>query len=457
MESVYGIHRNRTTISILEIKQFDDILIINNFATVSDLSDFSFDKKKKINFSCDQEYIINEDIPVPSSIKSKSGIKNYITYFLKKKKPNIDPLFSFHVAESQDDDDNTIYHTSGVDNSSYSSSFEIFESLDQINNATLLKESILAISIKCISHKNFISIYSLDNSLLILAIQNNKIIFSRNIDSSEHDISTDINQTVTYVNQQFRSIQFEIIALSGEISNNIDIPEQLIMMNSLPVATLNPLSFTKNISGEDVNFHIPALGCFLIEESQNIFPKAILAKKQFSFLVKIISYFAVFVLATIFVITLLKYNSYSDTLDKHSDIKSQFKTLVKKTHLLPNSILNKSLLHLDVVKKYLKHNPADTIIKFKNIITELKPDRWEWIYEEKEFPKFRTRFKKKFSSLSDLYFFEHSFSNKINDINTLKAYLYKTNINHKQLIFEATIENAKIEEAVNDIIPMGAP
>ncbi len=458
MSKFYSLSIDNDYVSILDIesdkKSFT--LLDEQVLEIAELEAF-LETKKSVYFSCDQEFIIDEQVKVPAVIKNKSTIKNYILHHFKKANPLKQILFNYKALSKQSDEENTIFQVDGVDEIEYSKSLQVIKNWEKIKSASLSKFALLAISNQCIDEKAYISVYTSGKKILILAIHEKKILFSRsNIISSptpeslQLDMTAEINQTISYIQQQYRDIKFTAIVLSGQMAIDDRIAEQLLMLNTLPICILYPNYLVKNIQQEEGHSHILSIGNLFIPKEYQFFPTSLLGLKQFKLVSNILLTLSTLIFLTVSYFTLDEYSRYSDLLDSYKTIKNRLLNTVKRTKTLSQDELDKSLNHLNIAEKHLKDHPSDIAILLKPLISLLKPISWEWNHTDAML-SLDVKFEKDFTTLSDLHDFEMQFNTLFDDINTTLILSNIPTTNYKKLHYktEVKIISPKKNEAAN--------
>ncbi len=412
---------------------------------LSELETF-IDAKQDVYISCDQEYIIDDLVAVPSVIKNKSTVRNYILHQLKKADPQKQILFNYRELPKQKDEENVTYHVDGVDEVEFSKSLEMVKDWEKIKSATLSKFSLLALSNQCIKEKAYISVYTSGKKILILAIADKEILFSRSnvissptAESLQLDMTAEINQTISYIQQQYRDTQFSTIVLSGQMAIDDRIAEQLLMLNTLPICILYPNYLVKNIEAEVGHSHILTIGNLFVPKEHQFFPTALLGLKQFTFTTNLLLALSTIILLVVSYFTFDEYLRYSDLLEQYHTIKDRLLNTVRHTKTLSQEDLEKSLNHLNIAKKHLKNHPSDTVIELKPLISLQKPSAWEWSHEN-DVLNLSAKFEKPFKTLGGLHEFELEFDSRLDDINGSDNFMKLPNTNYKKLYFTTEVK-----------------
>ncbi len=447
MSNFYSLSIDNGYISLLNIEKKHDTYIVldEQLLELSELDTF-LDDKKEVYFSCDLDFIISEQVKIPVAIKNKSTIKNYILHQLKKAEPLKQILFNHTRLLKQSDEESVLYQVDGMDENEYLKSLEVIKNWEKIKSSSLSKFALLAISNICIKEKAYISVYTSVNKILVLAISEEKILFSRsNIISSptpeslQLDMIGEINQTISYIQQQYRDIKFTAIALSGQMAVDDRIAKQLLMLNTLPICILYPNHLVKNIENEEGQSHILSLGNLFIPKKYQFFPSSLLGLKQFNLLSTILLGLSTCILLTVSYLSFDEYSKYSDLLYSYKTIKSELVNTVKRTKTLPLDDLDKSLNHLNIAEKHLKNHPSDIIILFKPLITLLKPISWEWKHSDATL-SLDVKFEKDFHTLSDLHDFEMQFNKLFKDINSTLTLSNTPTTDYKKLHYQTEVK-----------------
>ena len=447
MSSFYSLSMDNGYISTLTIEKKDGAyLLLNEELLELDELDSFLDSKKDIYFSCAQEFVIDEQVKVPAAIKNKTTIKNYILHQLKKTEPLKKILFNHSKLPKQSDEESILYQVDGVDEEEYSQSLSVIKDWEKVKVASLSKFSLLAISNHCIQEKAYISVHTNSDKILILAIVDKKILFARSNsissptpESLQQDMVAEINQTISYIQQQYRDVQFTAISLSGQMALDDTIAEQLLMLNTLPVCILYPNHLIKNIENAEAQSHILSMGNLFISKEYQFFPTSLLGLKQFKLTSNILLGVSTFIFLVVAYFTFDEYSRYSDLLNEYKTIKSRLINSVRQTKTLSIDDLSKSLNHLNIAEKHLQDHPSDIAILLKPLINLVQPTSWEWKHNESTLT-LDVKFEKQFDTLSSLYDFELQFNKLFEDINSTLTLRNIPTTDYKKLHYQTEIK-----------------
>jgi len=411
---------------------------------LSELSAF-VKNKKNLHISVENIFEFSQNIKVPATITNSKNIKNYILYKIKEINPDRDVLFNFKKLPKQNDEENIIYSVEAIDENSYIASLSFVTDFSKITSATTNKFALLSLSNRCIDEDNYICVHANATTVTVLAIEQKELIFSRAtlIDSSDAqaiqiNIAENITQTLSYISNQFRDIQFKTLALSGSIALDDVITQHILMLNNLNISILYPNSFVQNIDAEESQAHILSLGAYLVEKTNQFLPKKLLALRQFNFTSSIFLALSGALLFVMLYFVFDAYIKYTDLTTKNEVLKSRYLNLFSKTKMLPEKELKKYTNHISMVKKYLKNSPVDTALILKPLIELDKPTEFDY-KDENGIVSFKLVFEKHFKELKNLYKFEKEFNSKFRNINTIIKIEKKTTIDYEKMIYKTNI------------------
>jgi len=446
MKKLYSLFINDKYVSVLLLEEKDGhfSLIKSELIGLDELAE-NLDPKIEIYLCTTQEYSTELLIDVPTVIKNKKNIDNYILHKLKSQESKRNYLFRFEALPSSDDE-NQSYSVYAIDEEEYEKTLQQVPKWENITKATLDKFALFCISEQCLRGYTYISTYTYDKKILIIAVEESKLLFYRtstiNAPTPEAmimEMTSEINQTINYIQQQHRDLNFSVVALSGMLSLDDQIPEQLIMFNALPVAVLYPNTFISNIEQEEAQANLLALGNLYTPKEFLFFPKKLLGLKEYLLTTKILLIAASFLFIFTLLLSSSKYMQYQDTLQEYNTLYNRVNSLMQTTKLLKEEKLKKTLLYLQVTKKNLYKHPVDTIVEFKTLLTLITPKSWLW--EEKDGKvSLKAEFEKSFSTLKELYEFQEEFDHIVADINNGFPLENKKQINYKKLLFVTTLQ-----------------
>lgn len=331
----------------------------------------------------------------------------------------------------------------------------MIDDLSVIERATTNKFSLLGISNECIKEENYFSIHTQANKITTIAVHNGSLIFSRvntivasDARMREINLVEEITQTIAYVQQNFRDINFSVIALSGSLAIDDIIVEHIHMMSQIGISVLYPNTFIKGFEGEEAHQYIFSLGSWYVPKRFQFLPTSILGLKQYALSLKTLLGASIVLAFIGFYLAYDKFDSYSNSLQEYEIVKNRLNILAHKTDTYSNEKLDKSLRYIQMSEKYLEHHPLDIILSLKPLIELEKPEELKWSYLEKSLTLTAT-FKKSFNSLIELYEFEKLFFSEFEDMNITFTKKYSVKTDYKKMDFDTTItiENSQ-EEAV---------
>jgi len=450
MAKFYSISIVNNYVFILHLDKKNDVLIVlESFEIeISELALFVKDKKN-LYISVAQAFEFSENIKVPIAIAKSNNVKNYLFYKIKEANPNIDILFNFKKLPKQNDEENITYSVEVVDEKVCIASLDFVKDLSSIKSATTNKFALLSLANKCIDDDQYICVYTNATIVLILAVEQKELIFSRtiSIDTSnpqtlQMNIAENITQTLSYIGNQFRDVKFKTLALSGSIALDDVVSQHIAMLNNLNISILYPNSFVQNINAEESQSQLLPLGASLVAKSNQFLPKIILGVRQFNFVSAISLVLSLVVLLVMCYFSLNAYNKYSDLANKNKVLESRYLNLLSQTKMLSQKELTKYINHIVMVKKYLQNTPIDTVLLVKPLIEMDKPIGFECKNEDGVI-SFKAIFEKHFKELKNLYKFEKEFNKRFEEINNIVKIEKKITTDYKQLIFKADVHTLK--------------
>ncbi len=432
----------------------------NKSITVLDSEEIEYEElaaycknKKNLHVSVEQKVEFSENMQVPVAIASSRNVKNYLFYKIKESNPNMDVLFNFKKLPKQNDEENVTYTIEALDEKAYLEALNFVDDFSKIKSATTSKFSLLSLANKCIDAEYYICVYTQATTVLVLAVEQRELIFSRatTIESQtpetmQMDIAENITQTISYISNQFRDIKFQTLVLSGSIALDDVIAQHIAMFNTLNISILYPNTFIQNINAEESQEHILSLGSALVEKSNQFLPKLILGVKQFNIVVAVGIILSSIILVFMLYLTFNAYENYSDLTQKNQLLKQRYLYALSHTKMRPKEELKKYEYNIYMTKTYLKESPIDKIIELKPLITLVKPSKFEY-KNEKGVISLKVSFEKKFGELVNLYKFEKEFDSRFNAIKEKLKITKKTTVDYKQLLYTTEITTTKMKLA----------
>ena len=446
MKQIYTLSVTEKFATALKIESAKKQFIVKD-ATLLELSNIQTTtlNQKNIFINIEQEYTVDEIVAVPTAIKNKTSIQNYILQHLKKSALEKKFLFNYQPLEKQTQEEMVLYQVNGVDEEKYEKALSKVVSPQNIKVATLPKFALLSISNQCISAETYISIYTYANSVMVIAVNKKNIIFSRinelsspTPESLQMDMTSEINQTIAYIQQQNRDLNFKLIALSGSLALSDTVTEQLAFMNSIPIAILYPNYLVSNLHNEEIQEYILPLGNLFVPKELQFFPTKLLGNREFKAITNIMLLLSLLLLFATGYYTFNAYTKYNNLMNRYHAIKHKLIKTVQQTKTLPQNELQKTLTHLEIAKKYLKFHPKDMITTLSPLINLLQPEKLQWSYLDKNI-KVDIKFTKQFDTLTSLHLFEKKFANIFQDLNNTTLML-EENSDYKKIYFDATIK-----------------
>jgi len=415
---------------------------------VLDTQEIDYDEKN-LYVSVEQKFEFSENIQVPISIANSRNAKNYLFYKIKESNPNMDVLFNFKKLPKQNDEENIIYAVEALDEKTYLEALNFVDDFSKIKSATTSKFSLLSLANRCIDAQYYICVYTHATTVLVLAVGQKELIFSRvttiesqSPETMQMDIAENITQTISYISNQFRDIKFQTLALSGSVALDDVIAQHIAMFNNINISILYPKTFIKNINAEESQEHILSLGGALVEKSNQFLPKLILGMQRFNIITSVCVVLSLIFLSFMIYFTFIGYEDYSDLIQQNKILKNRYLSTISHTKMLPKEELKKYGYNIYMTKTYLKDSPIDKIIELKPLISLLKPSKFEY-KNEKGSVVLKISFEKKFSELMSLYRFEKEFDTRFNAIKKKLKITKSSTVDYKQLLYKAEISTVK--------------
>lgn len=237
---------------VLDVRKNGKFFDVRSYETLQKDKLSSYLKNKKEYFvTTEVEEEIEEKISLPSLLKNHKTIENAISLKLQQNYSSKKSIFNFSPLPNSEDIENISYAVEGVFEDEYLSALELVGDVNHIKRATTAKFSLLAISNKCLDVDSYFSVYTYGNNIIIIAVHNKKIIFSRsntivanNAELRILNTVEEINQTINYARGQFRDVKFSTVAVSGSVAIDDTITEHLFLsLSYIGMSVLYPNTF----------------------------------------------------------------------------------------------------------------------------------------------------------------------------------------------------------------------
>ncbi|ADN08067.1 hypothetical protein [Sulfurimonas autotrophica] len=438
------LEKNNNNLSILDNEEIE----------VSELASF-IKEKKNLYISTLQKFEFSQNIQVPVAIAKSRNIKNYLLYKIKESNPDIDVLFNFHKLPKQNDEENISYNIEVLDEKAYLNTLDFIDDFSKIKSSTTSKFALLSLANRCIDEDHYICVYTTATTIIVLAVEQQELIFSRTIvvepssmETMQMDITEHITQTISYINNQFRDIEFKTLALSGSIALDDIIPQHIVMFNNLNISVLYPNTFIKNINAEESQEYILSLGTALVSKSNQFLPKLILGIRQFNIASALGLAASLILVFCMFYFTFNEYEKYSNLSNQNKVLEAKYSKVLSQTKMLSQEELEKYVNHISMVDKYLKNTPVNTLAILKPLIKLSKPSKFEY-KDENGLIYFKVDFEKSFTELINLYKFEKEFNKRLNDINSSMKINKNVIIDYKKLIYKVQLSTLSKKNKLN--------
>jgi len=463
MKTLWGLMANFYSISVMHDYAFilylekknNDIVVLSSETVEHDkLEEFCKDKNN-IYLSVEQEFEYSIILSIPVAIANSRNVKNYILYKIQEANQNVDVLFNYKKFPKQNDEKNIDYGIEALDENRYLDALKFVGHYSKIKSSTTKKFALLSIANKCIDNDYYICVYTYANTILILAVEQKELIFSRSatIDSQtpetmQIEIAENITHTISYIYNEFRDIAFTTLILSGSIALDDVIPQHIAMFNDLNIAILYPNTFVKNLNADESQEYILPLGTALIEKDDQFIPKKILGFRQFDSITAVTILLSFIILIATSYFTFVAYENYADLTQKNQLLKQKYLHAISQAKMLPKRELENYEYTIDMTKKYLKDSPADVIIQLKPLVSLLKPSKFKYTNEKGNI-LFTLSFEKQFDALVNLYKFEKEFDTKFNALKDKLKITKKMTVDYKKLLYKVDISTQKNKVAMH--------
>ncbi len=438
---VLYIEEKNKQFNILETEEFDFV----------ELQKF-VKNKKNLFITVNQDFEYSTNLSVPAAIAKSNNVNSYLFYKVKELYPDINVLLNFKRVPKQNDDENIIYNIEAIDEKAYLDTLSFVNDFSTIKSATTNKFAFLSLANRCLDSSNYICAFTYANTVLILAVEEKEMIFSRSItiesatpESMQMDIAESITQTLSYVSNQFRDIDFKTLAISGSIALDDVVPQHIMMFSNINISILYPNTFIKNLDAEDSQKYILALGSIFVEKNNQFFPKVIKGVQQFNLITTTALLVLFFSLIGMAFFSFTEFEKYDALVEKNKMLQDKYLYEFSHTKMLPKKELEMYEYSIYMTNKYLDNTPTDILIILKPLMVLEKPSLFKCKMNEGKII-FEMEFEKKFKELVTLYKFEKKFNDTLDQI-TKKVDIEKTTtVDYKQLIYKATIKTKKIEQ-----------
>jgi hypothetical protein len=455
MKKFYSISIGERFVNILYIekKKARYEVISDHIVDISEVSKF-LQNKSNFYIVIDVDESIDDTVVVPSVIKKDTVLRSYILKKFKNSLVTKQLLLNYHKISHDAEESTITYKVDAIVEKTYVEKLNLIKDWLEIKSVSINKFSLLNISRKCYTNVDgfgYFSIYTHKNFITVLAIDDNgNLIFERssNIKPDTPEMLQltmveEINQTISYVKQQFRNVEFSTILISGSMALDDIVAEHLLLSSNLSIAVIYPNTFISGLRNEEPQHYIITLGSFLIKKQEQFLPNKIFSLREYKFIttfLMIISFSVLFITAYF---TYEKYIDYSDELERYDNIKSRLIRMVRETDTYSQKDLEISWKHLQIAERFLKDSPTDYLLKLKPLIELVKPKKYRYNNQKQDIPDLEIDFEKKFISLSKLHQFEKNFFDSYNKINKDKSLNYKDKTNYKDMVFFVSISNKK--------------
>jgi len=408
--------------------------------------------KRSFYIVVDTEEALDDVITVPSVIKNKTVLRGYILKRFKDSLPSKNIFLNYNKL-SEDKEESTItYKIDAIDQKSYLKKLDLIPDWQEIKSATVEKFAFLNLTRKCfdtVKGYGYFSIFTHASTVTVLAIdEKGDLLFERTSstlagdDNSKYlNIVEEVTQTIAYVQQQFRSVEFSTMVIAGSLSFDDQAAEHLHFSTNLAVAVMYPNTFIDGLVDEEPQHYIITLGAFLVDKKDRFLPDKVYSLQEFNIGMQLLLLLSVVVLGLSSFNVVERFESYSSELERYETIKARLVHMVRSTDTYDEDELEKSYKHLQIAEKFLRYHPTDFLLQLKPLIEMLKPKGYNFNEDESGEALFRINFQRKFQTLGELYRFKQTFLQKFNKINSDNRLEYIEKSNYKKLEFIVSISN----------------
>jgi hypothetical protein len=425
-DKFYAIDIKNDSVNILTIQTHKKRLKIlhNETLDFEAFKDFIKDKKN-FHIVVDIEEALDEIITLPSVMKKDVVIHAHVLKKYKELLPSKDILLNYHKIDENKDDNSSTYKIDAIIRKDYIEKLSLIENWLYIKSASIYKFALLGLVRKCFDiqeDKGYLYVHTYEDKIIVLALnEQNDFIFERNsqirVDVQElimTELVEDVTQTIAYIKQQYRSIEFSTILLSGTIAVEELACEQLFVSTTIPVGVLYPNTIIEGLEKEEPQKHMLSLGAYFVDKKSQFIPDKVYSLKEFNYITLGLLNISFLIFLYAGYMMFENYISYTDELDKYESTKNRLIRMVKTTDTYSIDELVKSFKHLQIAEKFLKYAPADFLIELKPLINMQEPISFIYDNKNKTTPQFSIIFEKQFILLSNLHLFEKEFIDTFN-------------------------------------------
>jgi hypothetical protein len=399
----------------------------------------------------DAEEALDEVITVPAAIKKSNVLKSYILKRFKDSLPSKNILLNFNKLSEDKEESTVTYKVDAIDQKTYLQKLELFKNFNEIKSATIEKFALLSLTRKCFTNEKdygYFSVYTHGNVVTVLAIdENNDLLFERRSTTVTNEggshylhMVEEVNQTVAYVKQQFRSTEFSTILLAGSLAFDDKAAEHLLFSTSLKVAVLYPNTFVKGLENEELQHYIITLGAIFVHRKERFLPGSVYRVKEYHFVINALLIFSGIIFGTSSFFAYTEYLNYTQLLKEYDTIKSKLIHTIKITHTYPMEQLEKSYKHLQIAENFLLNHPSDYFIELTPLIKILAPTSYTF-NNNTQSPSVTVQFQKSFGTLKELYTFRQNFLKNYKILNKEKKLTLTEKTDYTKLYFAIDISS----------------
>ena len=455
MRKVYavGIHDQFCSVLLIEKKRRYYEIVEEEILQTDELFSYLQDKKPYY-VVIHLEELLDDVITVPSAIKNKKALYSYVLRRFKESLPTKDLLFNYHKISEDKDEKKVTYKIDAVSKKEYTKYLRLIPDWKSIKSATIDKFALLNITRKCFKPSKglgYFSVYTYGNSVTVLAIdEHEQLLFDRTsntvggVEKSQYlNFTAEINQTIAYVQQQFRSNEFSTVIISGSLSLDDEVAEHLHFSTGMGIGVLYPNTFLKGLQNEEPQQYIVALGSLFVTKKDMFLPAEVFSLRQYAFSLNFLLTMSLLALVGSTYMAYEGLERYSAILQRYDTIKDRLLHLIKTTDTYQLEKLRQSYTHLQIAERFLKSHPLDVLIELRPLLNMLPPQTYRYDDHDKQEPTIELSFQKQQDSLEALYTFEKSFKSLFEKLNKEQKWTLEVHNDYAKIIFKAKITTSQ--------------
>ncbi|WP_456390167.1 hypothetical protein [Hydrogenimonas sp.] len=388
------------------------------FDTIEDAVQY-LNEQKSISLVLPSESKVELDIALSSLITSEEMIRQLIRQKLDKEHPDIaSDTFTFTPLSTDKEKKESIYRVFLIKDPYFSKITKSLKRLHILSFVTF-EEYAFANYIQRSVSDNAIAVYADEKKIIVLAIAESRIVFQRTIpistESKKDIVISEVEKTALYIQQYKREYEYSQMILAGEIAEWVESAQRLSALSMLPVSTI--LVPTETGFTEDERYeYIFLSGALDLTKEKNFLPPQILRAKEYHALLNILVicgaiffFYASFLLAASAL-------DFQESAKSYRITQKRLQGMIDRIETYPVPILLHGKEYIDTYTKVMSHHPTDDYFTLHKLIALLPPKKSEWKRTEANDVLATLLFEKDFKNLTDLYLFEKSFDQIVQDL-----------------------------------------